>query len=247
MWQKHKRLQNIRRISLTAWRAVNTFATNTTRRLVDSSEEQAILDEMIDAAKIPQSTDHQLYHHLLAAPFALPPLQYHSRFGKAQDTGVWYGSELLTTAFAEKAYYQLRFLRASQFETDRLETQISAFTAAVNTPTGVDLTKSPFDQHTKQISSPMTYVDSQSLGAILRENQIQCALFQSARDPQQGKNIAVFDIAAFSQKKPIAEPQIWQCIVQNEIVEFTRGTLAGNVLHRFSIDDFLVNDTLPEP
>ena len=72
-----------------------------TRKLVDSDREQAVLEQLLESAKPPVPPASNLLHYLLFTPFRYPPLPNGSRFGTRWDRGIWYGAETLATAFAE--------------------------------------------------------------------------------------------------------------------------------------------------
>src|SRR5207245_1032206 len=93
-----------------------------TRKLVDTLEEQALLEELIDRAKPPDSTRGRL-HYLLSTPFRYPPLRHGSRFATRQERSLWYGSETRRTAFAEVAYYRLVFLEGTRADLGAVSTQ----------------------------------------------------------------------------------------------------------------------------
>lgn len=60
-------------------------------------------------------------HYLIFTPFRYPPLKYGSRFGRAFEPSLWYGSLQLKTAFAEVAYYRLRFFHDTEANLGYLE------------------------------------------------------------------------------------------------------------------------------
>ena len=72
-----------RTITLIAFRVVESQHVVSTRKLVDSGEEQALLEELVDRVKPPLPSDPELrrLHYLLSTPFRHPPLRYGSRFG----------------------------------------------------------------------------------------------------------------------------------------------------------------------
>src|SRR6478735_1302803 len=101
-----------RRIAASAFRAVEDQHVNSTRKLVDSDDEQAVLEALIDGAKPPMPELPRItkLHYLLATPFRHPPLRHGSRFGTRQEMGIFYCAEERAVLFAEKAYYAFLFL-----------------------------------------------------------------------------------------------------------------------------------------
>src|SRR6516162_5765318 len=126
IWTRCAGASEIRPLRLSAWRAVEAQHQVSTRKLVDSAEEQILLEELIDKVKPPDTTRGRL-HYLLSTPFRYPPLPHGSRFGTHHDPGIWYGSESRRTMFAEVAYYRLVFLDGSRAALGAVTTQLTAF------------------------------------------------------------------------------------------------------------------------
>src|SRR5688500_4060934 len=96
IWTRCAGDSEIRALRLSPWRAVEAQHQVSTRKLVASAEEQALLEELIDRAKPPDPTRGALLY-LLATPFRYPPLRHGSRFGTRHERGIWYGSETRVT------------------------------------------------------------------------------------------------------------------------------------------------------
>jgi len=159
-----------------------------TRKLVDSAAEQALLEELIDNAK-PRDVTANAVHYLLSTPFRYPPLRSGSRFGTRRERGIWYGSEALVTAFAEVAYYRLVFLEGTKADLEPLTSQLTAFTVAARSTRAVDLVSPPFDRHRRTIASPTKYAESQALGMAMRSAGVELFRYPSARDTARGVNV----------------------------------------------------------
>ncbi|UCH30661.1 MAG: RES family NAD+ phosphorylase, partial [Myxococcales bacterium] len=142
-----------------------------TRKLVDSDDEQQTLEALIDTAKPPWPAGRRFVglHYLLATPFRHPPLRYGSRFGTRRELGIFYCAEIQPTVLAEKAYYVLLFLDGTVADITPLTRPLTLFQVRISTKKGVDLTAPPFDAFVDDISSPLTYRASQPLGAAMRE------------------------------------------------------------------------------
>ena len=106
IWTRCAGDSELRALRASPWRAVEAQHQVSTRKLVDSADEQALLEELIDRAKPPDMTGGKT-HYLLATPFRYPPLRHGSRFGTRHERGIWYGSETRAAVFAEVAYYRL--------------------------------------------------------------------------------------------------------------------------------------------
>ncbi len=207
------------------WRVVEAQHIVATRKLVDSDEEQAILEELIDKAKppLPYPRPHdeecKRYHYLLWTPFRYPPLKHGSRLGSSDRRGLWYGSEKIETAFAEKAYYAFLFRSGSHADFGVFETSITVFAAQVKTKSCADLTRAPFNKFEKDLVTPNSYTASQRIGSELRDRGAEVIRFKSARCAEHGFNIAVTKISAFQARKPV-EDGSWFCISSADTVEF---------------------------
>lgn len=236
-----------RRLALAAWRVVESQYVTSTRQLVDSDAEQEVLEAMLERVKPPLPTDPALarLHFLLSTPFRHPPLAHGSRFGSRAERGIWYGAVALSTVLAEVAYYRLVFLGGTSAALGTVTVEISAFTVAVQTRRGVDLTASPFSRFVRQISSPTGYDASQRLGAEMRADGIEAFLYVSARDPDRG--VAVGLIApAFTRRRPSA-PETWLCTATHERVEFRKKDLLQPRGLVFPRAVFLERGVLPAP
>jgi hypothetical protein len=216
-----------------------------TRKLVDSTEEQILLEEMIDRVKPPDVTGGKI-HYLLFTPFRYPPLSHGSRFGARHDRGIWYGSMEMRSAFAEVAYYRLLFLEGSKAHLGTVTTALTAFTAGVRTMRGVDLTSAPFDKYHSKIASPISYDASQQLGADMRAAKVEAFRYPSARDVEGGVNVGVFAPSAFGKAKP-RSLETWHSAASRERVDFTKGDYFTRREFTFLRSQFLVDGALPSP
>lgn len=226
------------------WRVVEGQHVVATRALVDSLEEQALLEDLIDRAKPPPATPALAkLHDLLYTPFRYPPLRYGSRFGTRREPSLWYGSLEVRTALAEAAYYRLVFLEGTKAELEPRPVALTVFRAAVKAARGVDLTRAPFAAHEGRISSPVSYQHAQRLGADMRAAGVEAFLFVSARDCGRGKNAALF-APVFARKMPGAS-QTWSCLAAKQRVELSHDLPRERLA--FPREDFLVGGKLPHP
>lgn len=245
LWKKLNGIKKISSISETAWRIIEGQEYISTRKLVDSLEEQIILEEMLEASKPFLLSEEEGYHALLYTPFRYPPLEYGSRFGNRSERGIWYGSLKIGTAMAEKAYYLFYFIRGSTAKLGLVQTPLTLFSANIKTKHGVDLTKAPFDKYQHEISSPRSYEISQNLGSAMRKNNVEAFTFFSARHLNE-KNIGVYSISAFRSKKPNQNSfQSWNCSVTANKVEFTRANWMNIESYSFTLASFLMDGVFP--
>jgi hypothetical protein len=221
-----------------------------TMKLVDRLDEQAVLEDLIEKQKpaIPRVARAARLHFLLSTPFRYPPLRHGSRFGTRNQPGIWYGSEQLRTVFAEKAYYRFLFLSGTAAELLPLEVEQTAFRAALDCQKGVDLTAPPFEQFRSQISSKENYSVSQSLGHELRQDGVEAIRYVSARDREQGANLAVLSPNAFAGRSP-RSAQTWVCIGDRSRVRFIQKNAVRTLRSEFAFQrtEFEVKGRLPSP
>ncbi len=216
-----------------------------TNALVDSLDEQALLEAMLETSKPPAPPGTAHLHYLLATPFRYPPLKYGSRFGVRQEPSLFYGSRDLSAALAETAYYRLVFWSGMETPPPRgsLTTELTAFGARYATQQGLCLYEEPFQSFQKQLTDPRDYSDTQELGRNMRAAGIEGFEYRSARDPDGGINIALYYARAFSHAMPVwQEP--WICEVAEAKVSFY-SKVQGTRLYQREL--FLVDGLLPSP
>jgi hypothetical protein len=245
IWTRCAGESRLRPLQLSPWRVVEAQHQVSTRKLVDSVEEQALLEEMIERVKPPDLTGARL-HYLLFTPFRYPPLPHGSRFGARNERGIWYGSEDRRTAFSEVAYYRLVFLEGTRALLGTVETPLTAFTAKMYTTKGIDLVKAPFDTERRAIASPSSYASSQALGAAMRTTGVEAFRYPSARDTESGVNVGAFVATVFGGTKPKSF-ETWHCAASRERVEFTQADYFRRDKFLFPRAQFLVNKSLPAP
>jgi hypothetical protein len=245
IWTRCAGASELRPLRLSPWRVVEAQHQVSTRKLVDSAEEQALLEELIDGVKPPDRTGSRL-HYLLFTPFRYPPLPHGSRFGGRRERGIWYGSLERRGAFAEVAYYRLLFLEGTRAELGTVEIALTAFTASVRTARGIDLTAPPFDKHRRAISSPTSYSSSQALGAAMRSDGVEAFQYRSARDVEGGVNVGVFAPSVFGASSPRSF-ETWYCFASRERIEVVPGGYFKRDQFLFPREHFLVQGELPSP
>jgi hypothetical protein len=245
IWTRCAGDSEIRSLRLTPWRVVEAQHQFSTRKLVDSAEEQMLLEELIEASKPPVSASSRL-HYLLSTPFRYPPLRHGSRFGTRFERGIWYGSETSRTAFAEVAYYRFLFLGGTAAELGAVTTQLTAFTVSARSDRGIDLTVPPFLSYRKGIASPTSYAQSQSLGAAMRGAGVELLRYPSARDVDGGTNVAAIVSTVFGTAKPRAL-ETWHCVATSSRVELAKRDYFGRGSFMFERREFLVKGRLPSP
>lgn len=207
------------RRTLQLWRAVEAQHLVSTNVLVDTLEEQAELERLLEQAKPAiEPPPPAPLHWLLYTPFRYPPLPSGSRFRGPADPGVWYGAEQVRTACAELGYWRWRFLLASpQLETLPARPQ-SVFRARLRGE-AIDLREPPFAAARGTWTDPADYAGCQALARLAREAGIVMIRYESVRDPQHAGCGAVLAVSAFAAPEP-TELQTWLLEVRRDRVNW---------------------------
>jgi hypothetical protein len=245
IWTRCAGASEIRALRRSPWRVVEAQHQVSTRKLVDTVDEQILLEELIDRAKPPDPTRGRL-HYLLATPFRYPPLAHGSRFGARHERGIWYGSESRRTAFAEVAYYRLLFLEGTRADLAPVATQLTAFTVRAHTQRGVDLVGPPFDAFERSIASPVRYDATQALGRAMRDAGVELFRYPSARDVEGGVNVGAFVPSVFGGARPRGL-ETWHCTASRARVELAKRDYFSRESFTFPREPFLVDGALPAP
>jgi len=244
IWTRCAGDSELRALRLAPWRVVEAQHQVSTRKLVDTMAEQALLEDLIESAKPIDVTRGRL-HYLLSTPFRYPPLPHGSRFGTRRERGIWYGSETQRAAFAEVAYYRFVFLAGTRADLGAVSTQLTAFSVGIRSTRGVDLVSPPFAAYRKVIASPSDYAETQALGAAMRSSGVEVFRYPSARDPDDGINVGVFAPNVFAGKPRGLET--WHCTATREQVELMKRDYFADAAFVFPREAFLVRGRLPAP
>jgi hypothetical protein len=210
---------NTRRIQCALWRAVEAQHRVSTIALVDTLEEQALLEELLENSKPALPPEAKGLHYLLSTPFRYPPPPHGSRFRSPVDPGVFYGADEVRTACAELGYWRWRFLMDSPaLEAIDAKPQ-TVFCAHIST-TAVDLRKPPFVDTARLWTHPTNYTYCQQFASVAREAAVGAIRYVSVRDPKKGGCIAVLHPRAFTDAPP--EAQTWLLSVARDRVFWHR-------------------------
>lgn len=182
------------------WRFVEDQNTSSTMKLVDSIDEQRILEELLDDTKPPVPVACQHLHYLQFTPFRYPAhhaTRFRERGGRE---GVFYASEALETSAAEVAFYRILFFWESpETEPPSDPFEMTAFACKVQSDVAVDLVPEQIDPATDRFMDPVDYTDCHRLARDARERSVQVIRFRSVRDREHRANVAVLDCAAFAE------------------------------------------------
>ncbi len=247
IWQLCNGNSHITPLQMLSFRLVESQEQIATNLLVDSADEQQVLEQLLEHSKPPLPENSADYHYFIATPFRYPPLKFGSRFGSRNCNGIFYASADIATAIAECAYYRFVFWygMAEPPPRGRLDTVHTGFMVQMKTAHGVHLERPPFDQFRETVSHPADYRSTQLLGEEMRTGKVEAFSYPSSRDPQTGINIAAFTLSAIASKKP-QDRQQWLCTTQAERVSFIK-MLARNEMYSFTIEQFHHHHQLPQP
>lgn len=211
-WTPDELSSEARRLAGVCWRVVEAQHQVSTLKLVDSIEEQALLEELIEQTKplVPPECRHLDY--LLATPFRYDtPYPRGSRFRRPGKTfGVFYASEEPETAIAEMAFYRLLFFAESpgaSWPTNAGE--YTAFAASYRTRRAIDLTRPPLDEDSAYCTGPIDYSACQDVADAARAADVQIIRYFSVRDPHRRINLALLVCTVFTSPAPTSR-QTWR-------------------------------------
>lgn len=246
IWQRCGGADSIQPIRGTLYRLVESQEQVATMGYVDTLEEQALLEELLENVKPQNLPEAKSYHYLLKAPFRYPPLQWGSRFGRIHEPGIFYGGASKDVIFAETAYYRFLFWDSMQAPApkDYMRSEHSLFSANYKTGNGVRLQQIPFDQYKAELTHKQDYSQTQQLGSDMREAGVQAFEYHSSRSAAPLLCVGLFTPKAFSQKKP-SNVSPWFCQLSENEVTFKQKD--GTQLVRHSREDFCVSGELPLP
>lgn len=201
IWTSHAVASEAGSWSGSAWRLVESQHVASTMKLVDTVEEQLVLETLLESGK-PR----------------VPILAGGSRFRGETDPGVFYGADEVDTCCAEVGYWRLRFLRDAVDLTHIDPVPHSAFQVRLRA-SAIDLRTGPFQELSRDWENPDSYEATQFLGRSARSADIGCILYKSVRDPKGGGCVAVLDPSAFVRNAP--EPgmrPLWLSVNRNAAV-----------------------------
>jgi hypothetical protein len=187
------------------WRLVEAQYRVSTLKVTDTLDEQALLEELLEETKPKLPAAARRLHYLMAAPFRYgAPYPTGSRFRRAGRTeGVFYGAERPQTAAAEMAFHRLLFYAdspATPWPADAAE--FTAFNAPVETERALDLTRPPFSAARPVWTDPIAYGPSQDFADRARQAEADLIRYESVRDPEHDRNLAVLSPSAFAAREP---------------------------------------------
>jgi len=235
--------RHICRIGGTFWRMVESQERIATSEIVDSLEEQAALEEMLEASKPPLPAPSTARHYLLSTPFRYPPLPHGSRFGRRFEPSLFYGALGQRSMLAEAAFYRFLFwFGMASPPPNPITSQHTSFTARYRTERGLRLQLPPFDAYRAQLIDPSDYRATQALGSAMRAAGVEAFEYVSARDREHGLNVALFTPRALASQRP-TRMERWLCRTGADRVQFLKDS--DREVYDFPLEAFLVAGRLP--
>lgn len=208
------------------WRMVESQYVAATMKLVDTLEEQDLLETLLEASKPKLPDETAGLDYLLATPFRYHPNRGGSRFRGVKDPGVFYAAESIRTAGAELGYWRWKFL-IDAVDLDRLDPVAhTAFQVDVQTLV-VDLQASPFSQYSANWEHPSDYRATQAFASVARQANVGGILYRSARDPMPSWCLALLAPNGFAKRNPNAQRQTWYVAVSRHEVVWRPDTGGG--------------------
>ena len=245
IWSACSGQNHIKPISGKAYRMVESQEHVATLGYVDTLDEQAILEALLDESKPPYPTGiPDDLHYRLKTPFRYPPLLWGSRFGGTYEPSLFYAGTSLQAALTESAYYRLVFLLSmdSPGPKSLLRSEHTVFSVPYACDRGVQLQKPPFNQYQSALTNKIDYKETQQLGGELRKAGLAAFEYRSARTKDALDCMAMFDGTAFAEKKPSTMNQ-WLCETRASGVMLKA---AGRTeVYHFPIKDFLLKGEFP--
>lgn len=176
---------------LELWRGVEAQHVAATMRLVDTLDEQALLEELLENSK--PALDPQLRRELDYLAFS--PFRYTSphpsRFRRAGEPGIWYGAESVETTCTELAYWGLVFVMDSDgLRDETLLTSFTVFPADV-AGSGPNLMEPPWSAN-EVLWRGQDYTPCQALADEARTRGAELIRYWSARHAE-GRCCAVLE------------------------------------------------------
>lgn len=210
-------------LALLAWRGVEAQHVVSTMRLVDTPDEQDLLERLLELSKPALPPTHRPKHYLLTTPFRYSPA-HASRFRPAHAKGQWYGAQTIETACAEVAYWRYRFiLDSAGLANEALLTEHTFFQGAI-AGLAIDLTAPPWDESRSVWTRGDDYAGTHAVAAEAQRRGVQWLVYESVRAPGQ-RCAVVFDPDCLSEPPAglDATMQTWHCKATGTSVMFTRG------------------------
>jgi len=195
--------------AMKAWRGVEAQHVVATMRLVDTPDEQEVLEALLEQSKPPTPVMNVSKHFLIFTPFRYRP-SHPSRFRKGGAPGLWYGAEEIYAACAEVAYWRHRFvLDSAGLAKGDVVTEHTFFQAAI-AGSAVNLIAPPWATARAAWTHGSDYTQTHALAEAAAERDVQWISYESVRAPGS-RCAAVLDVDALDIVANGTTQQTWHC------------------------------------
>ncbi len=218
-WTPAELSSELNKLKGTFWRAVEAQHFKSTMKLADSLQDQQIIEEEIESVKPPVPAQFRHLEFLLYTPFRYKaPYPNGSRFRRAGNSeGVLYCSQASRTAMAEMAFLRLLFIADSPRTALPVNpAEYTAFAISVSSARALDLTSPPLNRDAAIWQSHSDYAPCQALADLARACSAELIQYESVRDPDKGKNLAVLSPQAIAVATA-AKTQSWHMQFQQRV------------------------------
>lgn len=216
-----------------------------TRRITDSLDEQAWLEQFLEASKpeLPSAEECPVRHRLLLTPFRYRK-SHGSRFATRWERGMFYGSRSRIGCLLEGAYYELVFQNGPVQPFPRSSAIRKALVhVPISTSKGLMLQAQGGSSLQARLRDPLNNGFCQAIGAEMRSAGIETFEYHSARSAQDVVQVAAISCCVFTGT-PFDQVEVQVEASRNQV---SFRCLDDNSLHHFKRQDFEVTGALPRP
>lgn len=225
-------------------RMVETQEYAATTSLVDDLEEQAILEQILDDFKPQYVDDTQDLHYLISTPFRYPPLKYGSRFGAITEPSYFYASEAISTCLSEAAFYRFYLIEGTEVPFPKvIQSEHSLFFVQVSSSHSLDLTQITDENIQRDLKDPTSYAMTQKVGHQARQQGADLLRYFSARNHQDGINVAIDNHTIIQSEKP--EDKVEYICQLDPLAGILRFSQPRTFPVMFTKEQFLIEGSLP--
>ena len=226
-------------------RLVEQQGAQATRRTTDSLDEQAWLEDFLEASKpvLPSAEECAVRHRLLLTPFRYRK-RHGSRFATRWERGLFYGSRSRFGCLLEGAYYELVFQDGPERPFPRSTAmRKTLFHVQVRTARGLKLQDHGSRELQARLRDPVDSHFCQGIGRQMREAGIENFEYHSARSVEDVVQVGVITCCVFNST-PFDQVEV-QLEANGQDVSIR--CLDDNTVHHFRRQQFEVNGELPQP
>ena len=223
-------------------RLVEQQGASATRRITDSLDEQAWLEDFLEDSKpeLPDDEECAVRHRLLLTPFRYRK-RHGSRFATRWERGLFYGSRSRFGCLLEGAYYELVFQSGPEHPFPRSSAMRKAvFHVEVRT---LRLQNHGGKALQARLRDPIDTSFCQGIGRQMREAGIEAFEYHSARSNEDVIQLGAISCCVFTGT-PFDQVEVQ--LEANELDVSIR-CLDNNTVHHFRREQFEVNGELPQP